>query len=191
MSKTQSVFDTQYLIALRLGRQDAENLLYATFHSKLKRVLRTRLHSSDAAEDACQETLLRVFTYFRSGKTLRSAASLPRFIESVGRNVALERVRTEARHPPLPETLPETADPAGTPEDSLLVQERRRLIHGALCTVSDADRRLLRGLLLEEKRRDAVCAEFRVNRDYLRLLVFRARARCRQVLSSAGLTLRS
>src|SRR5262249_4260833 len=48
---------------------------------------RRQLRAPDLVEDACQETLLRVLRYFRSGKGLDNRERLPAFVHSVCHNV--------------------------------------------------------------------------------------------------------
>jgi RNA polymerase sigma-70 factor, ECF subfamily len=45
------------------------------------------------------------------------------------------------------------------------------------------DRRLLEEVFLEERDKDQVCRDFKVDREYLRVLLFRARKRFRSVLT--------
>src|SRR3954469_2674844 len=90
-------FDENYLRALRDRDQEAEDFLVSRFFQPVKLKLRARLRSPELVQDACQETFLRVLTYFQSGKTLNNPASLPGFIHSVAHNVALELLRAHTR----------------------------------------------------------------------------------------------
>ncbi|MGH9663874.1 MAG: RNA polymerase sigma factor, partial [Bryobacteraceae bacterium] len=76
-------FNDEYLRALKERNPAAENDLIACFSRPVQLKLRGRLRSPDLVQDACQETFLRVFSYFRSGKTLENPASLPGFVHSV------------------------------------------------------------------------------------------------------------
>lgn len=167
-----------------LARQDprAENDLIAAFSRPIKLKLRTHLRSPQEIEDACQETLLRVFTYFRLGKTLRNPASLPAFIHSVSANVALEMVRAHRKNGCSCDEIPEPIDSKADPERDAIASERRDTIQEVLRELSEKDQQLLRRICLEEEDRDQVCREFRVTRDYLRLLLHRARLRFKALL---------
>ncbi|MBV8070084.1 MAG: hypothetical protein JO270_09285, partial [Acidobacteriaceae bacterium] len=83
-------FNDTYLEALARRDPSTEENLITVFSRPIKNKLRTHLHSAQTIDDAYQETLLRIFSYFRQGKTLRNPACLPAFIHAVTANVALE-----------------------------------------------------------------------------------------------------
>jgi RNA polymerase sigma-70 factor (ECF subfamily) len=133
-------------------------------------------------QDARQETFLRVLAYFRSGKTLDNPASLPGFVHSVCHNVALEFLRSHTRHDQLAENAPEPFDPAAGPEEQLVTMERKQIVRRLLGELPTKDRELLRRVLLEEEDKDAVCRQYGVDRNYLRVLLHRARLRFKAAL---------
>ncbi|MDE3199256.1 MAG: sigma-70 family RNA polymerase sigma factor, partial [Acidobacteriota bacterium] len=141
--------------------------------------------SPELVQDAWQETFLRVFRYFSSGKTLENPASLPGFIHSVCHNISLEFLRSHMRHTQIPENAPETEDPGHGPETIAVTEERRKLVGKVLSEMPEKDRQLLRRVCLEEEDKDAVCREFQVDRNYLRVLLHRARNRFRTALAQA------
>jgi RNA polymerase sigma-70 factor (ECF subfamily) len=72
------------------------------------------------------------------------------------------------------------------PEDSFIsqetggpglveVRETELVVRKILSDLPDRDRRLLQAVLLEERDKDEVCAELGLTRDYLRVLVHRAK----------------
>jgi len=170
-------FDQNYLNALRDRDADAESFLISHFSLRVKLALRARLRSPDLIQDAWQDTFLRVFAYFRAGKTLDNPASLPGFVHSVCNNTALELLRGYTRHGSLPENAPETRDPGLSPEDMAVTAERKELVAQILDELSEKDRRILRRVFFDEEDKDTVCREFQVSRTNLRLLIHRARKR--------------
>ena len=180
-------FDANYLQALASAQEDAQAQLVTTFSKRLKLALRSRLRSHQAVEDAYQETLLRVLAYFHSGKTLRTPASLPAFIESICTHVALESGRASRRHDQFPANLPDPVDTSSNPERRLLSEERKRLIRRALQVLQARDRDVLTKLFLEEEDRRAVCERLNISEQHLRLVLHRARARFRRVMSDSNL----
>jgi RNA polymerase sigma-70 factor (ECF subfamily) len=175
-------FDENYLRALQQHEAEAENFLITHFTRPVQLKLRARLRSAELAQDACQETFLRVLRYFQSGRTLDNPASLPGFIHTVCHNVALEFLRAHTRQSQIPENAPEAEDTGLTPEGRMVTEERRELVGRVLSEMPEKDRQLLRRVLLEEEDREQICREFQVDRDYLRVLVHRARNRFRAVL---------
>ena len=59
--------------------------------------------------------------------------------------------------------------------DSLQSQEAAKKVREILDGLSERDRRLLREVFLEERDKNAVCRDFGVNREYLRVLLLRAK----------------
>ena len=176
------LFDENYIRALNDSDPNAENYLVSYFSRRIQSKLQSQLRSPELVKDACQETFLRVFAYFRSGKTLDNPAGLPKFILTVCHNVALELLRAHTRHDQIPENAPEPADPAADPENQVVASEQKRIVSRILDELGDKDRRLLRRALLEEGDKEAICREFGVDRGYLRVLLHRARQRFKTVL---------
>lgn len=175
-------FDENYLQALAERDPRSEDELIAIFSRPIKTKLRTHLRSSQAVEDAYQETLLRIFSYFRLGKTLRTPASLPAFVHSVSVNVALEMVRANRHDNCSCDSVPEVADTRSDPEGDTIATERRETVRRVLGELSHLDQQLLRRVCLDEEDRDQICRELRVTRDYLRLLLYRARLRFKALI---------
>ncbi|MBV9508567.1 MAG: sigma-70 family RNA polymerase sigma factor [Acidobacteriia bacterium] len=177
-----SLFDENYIRALRDCDPATEEHLVAYFSRPVQIKLQSRLRSPELVKDAIQETFLRVLTYFRTGKTLDNPAALPGFVYSVSNNVGLELLRSSTRHDQLPENAPEPSDPSDNPESQMAASERREIVRRLLQELTPKDRDLLRRVLLEEEDKDAVCREFRVDRGYLRVLLHRARLRFKAAL---------
>ena len=169
------MFDQNYLLALRDRDADAENLLISQFSRPVLSKLRMRLRSPELVEDAWQETFLRVLAYFRGGKVLDNPASLPGFVHSVCHRVALELLRAQTRQSQLPEAGAEPVDPGLSPEFQVVTEERKKLVARVLDELQERDRQLLRRIFLDDEDKDVVCKDFHVDRDYLRVLLHRAR----------------
>jgi len=177
------LFDEAYLGALRARDANAEASLVAYFSKPVQVKLRARLRSPELVQDAYQETFLRVLSYFRSGKTLENPGSLPGFIFVTCHNVALELLRAHTRQDQFPERLQDPVALGLDPERQMVTEERKVLVRRLLEELSEKDRKLIKRVFLDEEDKDAVCREFDVNRDYLRVLLHRARVRFKAVVS--------
>ena len=177
-------FNDTYLEALARRDPSTEENLITVFSRPIKNKLRTHLHSAQTIDDAYQETLLRIFSYFRQGKTLRNPACLPAFIHAVTANVALETVRATRRNNCSTNELCDLPDRKPDPEGATITRERCQTVRRILCEMSNTDRELLRRICLDDEDRDQICHDFRVTREYLRLLLYRARARFRILIQS-------
>jgi RNA polymerase sigma-70 factor (ECF subfamily) len=60
-------------------------------------------------------------------------------------------------------------------EGMLVTKQAAERVRQILNEMPSKDRNLLRAIFLEDKEKDAVCREFGVNRDYLRVLLHRAK----------------
>ncbi len=178
-------FDEAYLARLCQKDPAVERHFTAYFSRLLVIKLRRRLRSPQAIEDVKQETFLRVFRIIRSGTGLRHPERLGALVNAVCKNVILETIRSR-RYEELPDEV-EEVDPTGVLE-GLISEEERREVQRVLAELPERDRQLLRAVFLDEANRDAICTQFEVDRDYLRVLLHRAketfRARFRRTESS-------
>ena len=177
-----ALFDENYLLALANRREDIEQHLILHFSRPVQSKLRAKLRSPELVQDACQETFLRVLSYFRSGKTLDNPASLPGFVHGVCHNIALEFLRSHTRHPQLAEDAPDPVDTAPDPEGQMVTTQRKEVVRRVLGDLPDKDQELLRRVFLNEEDKDTVCKDLGVDRDYLRVLLYRARLRMKTAL---------
>ena len=181
------LFDEAYLRALRDHDQEIETHLVNSFSRPLWVKLHAHLRSPQVIEDARQETFLRVFAYFQSGKTLGNPASLPGFVLSVCSNVCHEFLRAHTRHEQMPATDLEPPDKEANPEQQVVTEERKQLVASILDHLSAKDRQVLKRVFLDEADKDEICHELGIDREYLRLLVHRAKLRFRMALPGVAL----
>jgi RNA polymerase sigma-70 factor, ECF subfamily len=175
-------FDQRYIAGIRNRDSEIESHFVAYFKMPVWLKARRQLRAPDMAEDAVQETLLRVLRYFRSGKSLELPARLPAFIQSICHNVTLEMLRAKSRYRQVPENKRDPVDPRGNLELQIRTDERKRMVREILDKLPDKDRELLQLAILEDVDKRELCQRFGVNREYLRVLLFRARQRFRAEL---------
>ena len=169
-------FDSSYVEGLCAGDRQTQEHFVAYFTALLRIKLRSRLKSQHAIEDVCQETFARVFAVLRKEAGLRSPERLGAFVNSVCNNVLLETYRSFGRIESL-----DTADmpePRATGMDALSIVAAGQIkekVHDILLGLAPRDRFLLKAVFLDQRDRDEVCREFGVDRDYLRVLLHRAK----------------
>jgi len=178
-------FDAAYLERLRSGDSEIEKHFTTYFGELLFIKLRSRLRSAHQIEDVRQETFLRVFRVLRSG-TLRDAERLGAFVNSVCNNVLLELYRTQGRHPASDKNTCDLQASMPGPEDALITQERQAHVRRIIDDLPPRDRGVLRALFLEERDKDEIVAQLGVDRDYLRVLVHRAKMLFRARYGESG-----
>jgi RNA polymerase sigma-70 factor, ECF subfamily len=170
-------FDSTYFEKLRSGDTPTVEHFVSYFSELIRLKLRSRLSSREAIEDVRQETFTRVFAMLRLEKGLRQADRLGSFVNSVCNHVLLEHYRSNKREESPFEGEPEMTfvDHAPGPLSQLETKDTARVVQQILVALPERDRNLLRAVLMEERDKDEVCAELGVNREYLRVLIHRAK----------------
>jgi RNA polymerase sigma-70 factor (ECF subfamily) len=169
-------FDATYIDSLCAGDRSTQQHFVDYFTALIQMKLRSRLQSPQAAEDVRQETFARVLKALRNPGTLRQPERLGAFVNTICNHVLFEHYRSSSRsdslddegQPELPATGASALDAAATRQMEVKVRE-------ILLELPTRDRLLLKAVFLEERDRDAVCAEFGVDREYLRVLLHRAK----------------
>ncbi len=177
-------FDATYLQQLAAGDPEVERHFTEYFNTLLVAKLRSRLRSPSLVEDAKQETFLRVLTTIRT-KGLTSPGGLGAFVNTVCNNVLFELYRSESKLSLEldEEDAPEPAATEASVESHLLSNEDRARVRRAVDTLPAKDRLLLQWLFFDERDKDDICRELGVDREYLRVLVHRAKGRAKQALT--------
>jgi len=168
-------FDESYLDRLCSGDFRTESHFVAYFSELIQLKLRSRVNSPHIIEDLRQETFARVFAALRSEGRLRQPERLGAFVNSVCNHVLLEHYRSSSRESPVEEESANVPDPSLDVVAILSLKEMEQKVRQVLDELSEKDRRLLREIFLEERDKDAVCQDFGVDRDYLRVLLHRAK----------------
>ena len=169
-------FDAGYVANLCAGDKATQEHFSAYFTALLQIKLRARLRSPQAMEDVRQETFVRVLAVLRRDGGLRQPERLGAFVNTVCNNVLFEQYRAAGRGESLDdEKSPEPADPG---KSALEVASSRQIaskVREILLELPERDRALLKAVFLDESDRDEVCRKFGVDREYLRVLLHRAK----------------
>lgn len=168
-------FDEPYLNRLRSGDFRTQEHFSAYFSALIKIKLGSRLRTPEAIEDVRQETFARFFVALREGKILQPDR-LGSFVNSICNHVLQEHYRSVPHDASLDDEEPRDF-PAATADglDVLLAVETTKKVREILEKLPERDRRLLREVFIDERDKDEVCREFGVNREYLRVLLHRAK----------------
>jgi RNA polymerase sigma-70 factor, ECF subfamily len=170
-------FDQHYLEQLRSGDFRTQEHFVAYFTELIRLKLGKRLHSRSEVEDARQETFARVLTALRREDGIREPERLGAFVNSVCNNVLLEYYRSASQETPSDDEEAESniPDPASSVVDVIAYREMQRNVREILDELPEKERRLIRDVFLEERDKDEVCRDYGVDRDYLRVLLHRAK----------------
>jgi RNA polymerase sigma-70 factor (ECF subfamily) len=176
-------FDAAYVEKLRSGDKQIEGHFVTYFSELIRLKLRSRLNSREAIEDLRQETFLRVLALLRAQEGLRKPDRLGPLVNSVCNHVLLEHYRSQKRTTGTIDEETEATIPAREPNALTLLETKdtERIVRQILNELTDRDRRLLQAILFDERDKDEVCAEFGISREYLRVLLHRAKQSFRAV----------
>lgn len=169
-------FDQPYVERLCAGDFRTQEHFVSYFSELIQLKLRSRVRSPQAIEDLRQETFARVFATLRREQGVRQPDRLGAFVNSVCNNVLLEHYRAASRESPI-----EDEEDSKFPDKSLDVvgiishKQMQEKVRQILDGLGERDRRLIREIFLEERDKDEVCRDFGVDRDYLRVLLHRAK----------------
>lgn len=184
----RQTFDQEYIHRLSQGEHETAKHFIGYFTKLLVVKLRSRMRSLDEAEDVAQETLYRVLQFVNRHGGIEHPERLGGFVNSVSENVVLEFYREGRRFQQVPENTPEPVEKALSAEINCITDERKQQVRSVLKTLRHGDRLVLEKVFLLEQDKDQICAELKIDRNYLRVQIHRALARFRKVLEEKGVS---
>ncbi|MGZ5473264.1 MAG: RNA polymerase sigma factor [Thermoanaerobaculia bacterium] len=164
------VFGDDYVRRLREGDRETEAHFHAYFRELLLLKLRRRLRTLEAIDEVRQEVFTRCIAHLEQ---LNDARKLGAFVNSICNRVLMEYYRAEGRT----ESLEEQSDIADTSSMDAAFDSARNTarVRRVLETLPQRDAEILRAVFLEEAEKEEICRRFGIERDYLRVLVHRAK----------------
>lgn len=168
-------FDAEYVDRLINFDAETERDFVAYFGELLAIKLRSRLRAPELIQDAIQETFLRVLRTLRQSG-IESPEALGSFVNSVCTNVLFEVYRSQSR---VADPVEDSASQEKSADDQMVDEEARGEVRQVLSELPEKDRKILRWLFFEERDKGEVCRLLQVDREYLRVLVHRAKQRFR------------
>jgi len=133
----------------------------------------------DRVEDLTQETFRRVLVALRREGAVRQPERFGAFVNSICKNALHEQERSGRRTEPLDGGHLEVPDKLPDAHAEMVTRESREQVRRILAAMPRRDRDLLREIFFLEKDKDEICRERGVDREYLRVLVHRAKTRFR------------
>jgi RNA polymerase sigma-70 factor (ECF subfamily) len=170
-------FDRHYLEQLASGDFRTQEHFVSYFSELIRLKLSKRLHSHSEVEDARQETFARVFAALRKPDGIREPERLGAYVNSVCNNVLLEYYRSSSQELTSDDEEAEAniPDPAISVVDVIANRQIQRNVREILDQLQEKDRQLIKEIFLEERDKDDVCRDLGVDREYLRVLLHRAK----------------
>src|SRR5437868_11224894 len=177
-------FDASYVSKLRAGDAATEQHFISYFSELILLKLRSRLRNWEQIEDVKQETFSRTLSLIRSEGGLRHAERLGPLVNSICNNVLMEQYRISSRVETLEDGVAERLiETRPNALNIVISDDTRKLVREILSGLHERDRNLLQAVFLDERDKDEVCVELGVDRDYLRVLLHRAKGSFRTMYS--------
>jgi RNA polymerase sigma-70 factor (ECF subfamily) len=168
-------FNETYVRGLQAQDTTIEAHFVSYFSRLLQGRLRRRLACSESIKDVQQETFLRALTAVRAKGGIRQPERFGAFVSSVCNNILRESYRTRARYRAMDDSAVDPVDQGVSPEGMLVTAEARRKVQEVLCRMPLKDQKILRAVFIDQRNKDEVCRELGVSRNYLRVLLHRAK----------------
>jgi RNA polymerase sigma-70 factor, ECF subfamily len=174
-------FDGDYVKRLSEGDDATVEHFNRYFGELIFIKLRSRQYAPHTIDDIRQETFLRVFQVLRRDG-IRQPERIGAFVNSICNNVMLETHRAGSRLTFMDEP-PEPEEYAPAAEHELIARERREHVRAVLAKMPSKNQKLLTAVFIDERHPDEVCEEMGIDRNYLRVLLFRARAQLKDAVN--------
>ena len=174
-------FNKAYVERLRNGDPATEHHFFVYFEKLLRIKLRARALRSDKVEDLKQDTFIRVLAAVRKEGGVRQPERFGAFVNSICNNVLLEYYRSLGKNQQMDDRHEEIPDKVLDLEAVMVSKQCSEQVRKILSRLPARDRELLRAVFLEEKEKDAVCRKIGVDRNYLRVLLHRAKHKFKTV----------
>lgn len=177
-------FDVSYVSRLREGDTYTEQHFIGYFTELITMKLRSRLRAPEMIEDVKQETFSRTLSLIRSDGGLRHAERLGPLVNSICNNVLMEQYRASGRVEALGDDAADLLiEKKPDALDVVISKDTREHVRRVLDGLKKRDQELLRAVFLEERDKDEVCRQMGVDRQYLRVLLHRAKGAFRELYS--------
>ena len=177
-------FNKAYVERLRNGDPATEHHFFVYFEKLLQIKLRARAIGPDKVEDLKQDTFIRVIAAVRKEGGVRQPERFGAFVNSICNNVLLEHYRSLRKNQQMDETQEEIPSKMPDLEAMIMSKQCSDKVRKILSRLPARDRELLWALFWEEKDKDAECRDLGVHRNYLRVMLHRAKHKFRAVYES-------
>jgi len=167
-------FDEAYVRRLAAGDSVTEAHFVPYFTELMRIKLRNRMLHAPEIEDIINETFTRVLAAVKKGE-IRQPERLGAYLNSVCNNVLSEGYRDGSRNRHLDVECVEVTDPHSDVEETVYQQERQASVYSVLRKLTSKERAILCAHFLQERDKEEICRMFDVDRNYLRVLLHRAK----------------
>ena len=187
VDETQALSEASLVAAAKKGQHGAFGKLFERHSKKVFHTTLRVTRSREDAEDALQESFLSAFTHLES---FDGRSSFATWLTRIAINAALMKLRKNRNSREIPidepsgsrEALPrfEPVDWHPDPEENYALQERRRIVTGAVCALRPALRKVIEIGELQELSLKETAQRLRISVAAVKGRLFHAKAALRR-----------
>ena len=188
MSKSRDSTPAELVARIVRGEPRAEGELVDRYGRAVRVILRQLLKGRPEADDLFQETFRLAIEKIRR-QELRDPATLPRFVVSLARNLAINLFRIETRRKTEAdsETVAQVSFSAPDQLGNLLRDEKAALVRRLIDELpTQRDRQLLFRFYIAEEDKRSICDDLGLDSLHFNRVLHRARQRYRQLYEKAS-----
>lgn len=169
--------DKELVLAFKRGEDGSYQAIYERYSPRVSGICRRMLNQSQDAEEAQQETFMRVYT---SLPKFNGRYQLGAWVSRIATNVCLDHIRSKGRKPAdcasheMLVDLSAAADENG-PEEELLRSDERQKVREVLATLSPTHRAALALREFEGMSYDDIAVALNMTEPQVKALIHRAR----------------
>jgi RNA polymerase sigma-70 factor (ECF subfamily) len=178
-----SAFNADYLARLKDGDPETERHFFSYFSNAIWLKLRNRVRARHLIDEIRQETFARVLKHLQAGKPVQYLGG---FVQGVCNNVMLEVLRDESPYRQTDDSRMDPQDERVKFDTDVVTEERKQAVRDILFEMPEKDRMVLKMVFLEEGERSEICKNLKVDADYLRVLLHRAKEKFRETVRKKG-----
>jgi RNA polymerase sigma factor (sigma-70 family) len=183
--------DTPESLAERVyrGETAAEEALVRRFQRGVMQILLSETPDRELARDLAQETFVIVIERLRT-EPLEDPTRLAGYVAQTARNLLIAETRRFVRRKTHldPDAVDAAADDASRHEQAREADSAAEVVRKLLTQLKSArDRQVMVRFYLDEESKASICKDLRLSDLQFNQVLFRARDRLRQLLSTAGL----
>jgi RNA polymerase sigma factor (sigma-70 family) len=170
---SSNIFDANYLTRLRSGDEETAK----HFNTYFRRMLRIKLWAKfgrTVQDDLMEDVLAAALEKILNGEP-RDPSCLAAYVRGICANLAKRPDPNTNRGSDF--NFEHISDRALTAEEQMISRERARTVRAVLTSLKTRDRLILIDLFYNDLHREEVCRRYKVSREQLRLILFRARGR--------------
>ena len=169
--------DKELVLAFKRGEDGSYQAIYERYSPRVSGICRRMLNQNQDAEEAQQETFMRVYT---SLPKFNGRYQLGAWVSRIATNVCLDHIRSKGRKPADSATHEMLVDLSGNtdenvPEEELLKSDERQKVREVLATLSPSHRAALALREFEGMSYDDIAVALNMTEPQVKALIHRAR----------------